>query len=305
VGLPFLLAAVAVGAWLITRTGLAPLLRFRRQAASIGARSLGRRITEANLPSELQELARELNAMLERIDAGYRRLQEFSADLAHELRTPIATLLGRSQVALSQPRRPEELRDVLESNIEELERLSRLISDMLFIVQADHGQALACHERVHLHEESNRVTEYLGLVAEEKGVTVNVAGEATIDGDPLLIQRAVTNLLSNAVRHARAHSVVDVSIQQDADGAASLAVSNVGDPIAPEQLARLFDRFYRADASRARWSGGTGLGLAIVRSIMHAHGGEVQAASDAAGGRNTFTLHFPGAGPQRHHSAAA
>ena len=294
VGLPFLLAAVALGAWLITRAGLAPLLRFRRQAASIGTSSLGRRLTEAGLPGELQELARELNAMLERIDAGYRRLQEFSADLAHEMRTPISTLLGRSQVALSQQRDPQELREVLEGNIEELERLSRLIADMLFIAQADHGQAVARQERVQLHEESNRVAEYLSLIAEEKGVSVKVAGEATIHADPLLVQRAVTNLLSNAVRHARATSVVHVAIQQGLDGAASLAVSNVGEPIPAVHLERLFDRFYRADASRARWSGGTGLGLAIVRSIMQAHGGDVQAASDASSNRTTFTLHFPG-----------
>lgn len=293
VGLPFLLLAVAVGAWLITRTGLAPLLRFRRQAASIGAQSLERRLTEADLPSELQELARELNAMLERIDAGYRRLQEFSADLAHELRTPIATLLGRSQVALSQQRSPQEMREVLEGNIEELERLSRLIADMLFIAQADHGQTVARHEPVHLHHEAAGVAEYLSLIADEKGVAVRVTGEATIDADPLLVQRAVTNLLSNAIRHARAGSVVQVAIEQDGRGAVAVAVSNVGDPIPPEHLGRLFDRFYRADASRARWSGGTGLGLAIVRSIMQAHGGDVVAASDAASSRNTFTLRFP------------
>lgn len=293
VGLPFLLLTVALGAWLITRTGLAPLLRFRRQAASIGAQSLGRRLPEADLPSELQELARELNAMLERIDAGYRRLQEFSADLAHEMRTPIATLLGRSQVALSQQRTRQEMREVLEGNIEELERLSRLIADMLFIAQADHGHAVARHESVRLHVESARVAEYLSLVAEEKGVSVEVEGEATVAADPLLVQRAVTNLLSNAVRHARVSSVVNVLIKQDRFGAATLAVSNVGDPIPSNHLSRLFDRFYRADASRARWSGGTGLGLAIVRSIMEAHGGDVYAMSDPATSRNIFTLSFP------------
>lgn len=298
VGLPFLLAAVAVGAWLITRTGLAPLRRFRRQAASIGAHSLGRRLTEADLPSELGELARELNAMLERIDTGYRRLEEFSADLAHELRTPIATLLGRSQVALSHQRSSLELRDVLEGNIEELERLSRLIADMLFIAQADHGQPVAQRDVVDLHAEAERVAEYLSVVAEEKNVSVHVTGDATIDADRLLVQRAVTNLLSNAVRHARPDSVVDVTIDRAAGGA-TLAVSNLGEPIPPEHLGRLFDRFYRADASRARWSGGTGLGLAIVRSIMQAHGGHVQAASDPASARSTFTLRFPAATASR------
>lgn len=294
VGLPVLLAAVAVGAWLITRTGLAPLRRFRRQAASIGANSLGQRLTESDLPSELQELARELNAMLERIDAGYRRLQEFSADLAHELRTPIATLLGRSQVALSHERSQQELRDVLEGNIEELERLSRLIADMLFIAQADHGQPVVQTEAVDLRAEAVRVAEYLSLVAEEKGVSVHVTGDAAVEVDRMLVQRAVTNLLSNAVRHAHADSAVRVAITQAQVGSASLAVSNLGDPISPEHLHRLFDRFYRADASRARWSGGSGLGLAIVRSIMQAHGGNVTADSDPVSGISTFTLHFPG-----------
>ena len=291
--LPVLLAAVAIGAWLITRTGLAPLRRFRRQAASIGAQSLGQRLSEAGLPSELRDLAHELNAMLERIDVGYRRLQEFSADLAHELRTPMATLLGRSQVALSQQRSPDELREVLEGNVEELERVSRLIADMLFIAQVDHGPAVVQQETVALHDEAARVAEYLSLVAEEKSVTVQVRGQASVRADRLLVQRAVTNLLSNAIRHASPASQITVTIGTDVGARASLAVSNFGAPIPPEHLGRIFDRFYRADASRARLSGGAGLGLAIVRSIMDSHGGEVLATSDPANGCTTFTLVFP------------
>lgn len=205
---------VALGAWLITRTGLAPLRRFRRQAASISAHSLRQRLTGADLPSELGELAHELNAMLERIDVGYRRLQEFSADLAHELRTPVATLLGRSQVTLSQQRSPQELRDVLEGNIEELERLSRLIADMLFIAQADHRKPVTPCDLVDLRAEAERVADYLSVLAEEKRLSVEISGEAVIKGDALLVQRAVTNLLSNALRHAYPASVVSVAITQ-------------------------------------------------------------------------------------------
>lgn len=293
VGLPVLLGAVAIGAWFITTTGLAPLRRFRRQAASIGAQSLGQRLSAANLPSELADLAQELNAMLGRIDDGYTRLQEFAADLAHELRTPIATLLGRSQVALSQQRSTQELREVLEGNIEELERVSRLIADMLFIAQADHGPAVIQQEWLALHDEATRVAEYLSLVADEKSVTVHVLGQASVRADRLLVQRAVTNLLSNAIRHARAASQVTITIEAGPEGRVSLAVGNFGEPIAPEHLGRIFDRFYRADASRARLSGGAGLGLAIVRSIMDAHGGEVLATSEPASGCTTFTLVFP------------
>lgn len=292
-GLPVLLAAVAVGAWLTTRTGLAPLRRFRRQAASIGAQSLGQRLSDTDLPSELSALAHELNGMLQRIDFGYRRLQEFSVDLAHELRTPIATLLGRSQVALSQQRSPQELREVLEGNIEELERLARLIADMLFIAQTDHEPVMLQEEAVGLHHEAHRVAEYLSLVAEEKSVTVSVRGDANVRAGRLLVQRAITNLLSNAIRHASRESQVTITIGTNSDGHATVAVSNVGDPIPPEVLGRIFDRFYRADASRARLSGGAGLGLAIVRSIMDAHNGDVLASSDRATNLTTFTLVFP------------
>ncbi|MBL0391217.1 heavy metal sensor histidine kinase [Ramlibacter monticola] len=297
---PVLLAVVALGAWLIARMALAPLLRFRRLAAAIGEKSLDQRVSEADLPAELAELAREFNAMLERIDRGYRRLQEFSADLAHELRTPIATVMGRGQVALSQRRTEAQLRDVLEGDIEELERLSRLIADMLFIAQAEHGPAALKLEPVDLHEEAGRVMDYLSVVAEEKGVRVVLQGNAQVDAERLLVQRAITNLMSNATRHARPNSTVRVDIAKDADGS-RLHVANTGEAIAAEHLDRIFDRFYRVDASRTRLSGGTGLGLAIVRSIMEAHSGEVTAASDPATGTTVFTLFFP----EQAHGAAA
>jgi two-component system, OmpR family, heavy metal sensor histidine kinase CusS len=249
-------------------------------------------VSEAGLPPELGELAREFNAMLERIDQGYRRLQEFSADLAHEMRTPVATLLGRDQVALSQERSREALREVLEGDIEELERLSRLIADMLFIAQAEHGPAVLHLESVELATEARRIAEYLSVVAEESGIVVEVEGKASVRADPLLVQRAITNLVSNAMRHARPGTPVRVEIERGPT-TVEVRVVNRGEPIPAEHLARIFDRFYRVDASRARLSGGTGLGLAIVRSIMQAHGGSVAAASDAGSGITVFTLAFP------------
>jgi two-component system, OmpR family, heavy metal sensor histidine kinase CusS len=291
-GVPVLLAVVALGAWIIARTGLEPLRRFRRLAATIGTQSLDRRVSEAGLPAELGELAREFNAMLERIDQGYRRLQEFAADLAHEMRTPVATLLGRDQVALSQERSREALREVLEGDIEELERLSRLIADMLFIAQAEHGPAVLHLEAVELATEARRIAEYLSVVAEESGIVVEVEGEASVRADPLLVQRAITNLVSNAMRHARPGTPVRVEIERGPAGV-EVRVVNRGEAIHAEHLGRIFDRFYRVDASRARLSGGTGLGLAIVRSIMQAHGGSVAAASDAGSGITVFTLAFP------------
>ncbi|HQR98204.1 MULTISPECIES: heavy metal sensor histidine kinase [unclassified Polaromonas] len=294
VGLPILLLIVALGAWLIASTSLAPLRRFHRLAASIGAQSLSQRISSSGLPTELYELAEEFNGMMDRIDAGYRRLQDFSGELAHEMRTPVATLMGRTQVALSHKRTSAEFKEVLEGNVEELERLSRLIADMLFIARADHSETLLQGELLELAKEAQRVADYLLLIAEERGIAVEVTGTAIVMADRLLVERAITNLLSNAIRHAFANSKVSIVIATDGD-CTTLAVTNQGEGIARAHLDRIFDRFYRVDAARARLDGGTGLGLAIVRSIMLAHGGQVIADS-RPGGETTFTLVFPVAG---------
>ena len=294
VGWPLLLLLVALGAWLNARTTLAPLRRLHKLAASVGAKSLSQRISSSGLPPELYELAEEFNRMLERIDSGYRRLQDFSGELAHEMRTPISTLMGRTQVALSHPRTSAEFQEVLEGNVEELERLSRLISDMLFIARADHNEGPMNHEQVELSAEARRVADYLSLVAEERGLTIEVAGTAFVMADRLMAERAITNLISNAIRHAVAKSKICVAISTK-DSWVTLAVKNSGEPIAQHHLEQIFDRFYRIDSSRARLDGGTGLGLAIVRSIMTAHGGQVKAQS-SAGGDTTFTLIFRGPG---------
>lgn len=289
--LPLLLLAVALGAGLIARTGLAPLRNLNRLAASVGAKSLSQRLSIARLPRELADLAGEFNRMLARLDEGYRQLEAFSSDLAHEMRTPVATLLGRSQVALSRSRSTAQLREVLEGNVEELERLSALIGDMLFIAQADHDAFRIVTEPVDLSREVHKVTEFLSVIAEDKGVRLEITGGAPpLQADPLLIQRAITNLVSNAIRHARPDSTVTIALAA-ANGTTTVAMTNEGDPIAPQHLRRIFDRFYRVDPARTRRDGGSGLGLAIVRSIAALHGGTVSVRSD--GGTTTFTLAFP------------
>lgn len=293
IGWPLLLLVVALGAWLIARTSLAPLRRFPSHAAAIGAQSLSQRISSSGLPAELFDLAEEFNSMLERIDEGYRRLQDFSGELAHEMRTPVATLMGRTQVALSRTRTAPELREVLEGNVEELERLARLIFDMLFIARSDNKQDTLHHETLDLAEEAHRVADYLSLIAEDHDVAVHVTGTAAVTADRLLVQRAITNLLSNAIRHAAVKSTIRIAIKEETDQV-TLAVTNYGEPIAPQHLERIFDRFYRIDPGRARVQGGAGLGLAIVRSIMVAHGGQAKAYS-SGDGMTKFLLMFPAA----------
>lgn len=288
--LPLLLALVALGAWAVARTGLVPLNRLTAIAYHVTTHNLAQRIEPRGLPKEMRVLAEGFNAMLDRIDEGVNRLSEFSADLAHEIRTPVATLLGRTQVALSRQRSVEQLHDVLAGNVEELDRLTRLIADMLFLAQADQGGTALRRSAVDLALESCRVAEFLSAVAEERGVIVEVSGSATAQADKILVQRAITNLLTNAIRHANAPGVVAVALHQDAANA-YVAVSNFGANIPPHQLARVFERFVRLDAARASSQGGTGLGLPIVKSIMQAHGGSVQVTSESAG-PTTFILRF-------------
>ncbi len=289
--LPLLLALVAMGAGLIAKTGLAPVRRFNKLAASIGTKSLSKRLAVAGLPSELAGMATEFNGMLKRIDEGYQQLEEFSGDLAHEMRTPVATMLGRTQVALSRSRTADEFREVMEGNVDELERLTALINDMLFIARADHDADPIQSEPVDFVAEAQRVADYLSLIADEKGVQIRVLGKApVILADRLLVQRAITNLVTNAIRHSNERGNVTIEIAT-VDSLATLEVANVGQTIAPEHLERVFDRFFRADTARSRNAGGSGLGLAIVRSIARAHQGEVGVHS--MDGHTSFVLQLP------------
>lgn len=288
-GLPLLLALVALGAWAVARTGLAPLNRLTAMASRVTTHTLAERIDARGLPTELSTLAHALNAMLERIDAGVQRLSEFSADLAHEMRTPVATLLGRTQVALSRPRSVEGLHEVLVANVEELDRLTRLIADMLFLAQADQGAAPLERTAIDLAQEVRRVAEFLSVVAEERGVRVELSGEGSVQGDRMLVQRAITNLLTNAIRHSESPGVVSFTLREHGN-ATQLDVCNRGPGISAAQFGRVFERFVRLDAARTRTDGGTGLGLAIVKSVMQAHGGSVDVVS--SGGVTTFSLRF-------------
>lgn len=288
---PLALAIVFLSALGIVRLGLRPLRRLREAASRVSARSLSEHLDLAGLPSELQNLGQAFNTMLDRLSEGVTRLSEFSGDLAHEMRTPLATLLCRTQVVLSKERTGEELMDVLESNVEELQRLNRLVADMLFLAHADNAQSALQLEEVDLADEARRVSEFLELLAQERGVEFVIEGHASVLADRGLVQRAITNLISNAVRHCHPATCVTVKVRDSGKGA-TLEVVNQGQPIAPEHLPRLFDRFYRIDDARARDAGGTGLGLAIVKAIIQMHSGRVEATS-SANGETRFLLVFP------------
>ena len=288
--LPLVLIPIALGSWWATRRGLKPLRDFQILANSVSTRSLDHRLREATLPNELQEVAMAFNAMLARIDEGVTRLSQFSTDLAHEMRTPVSNLLGKTQVALTRARSADEYRSVLESNVEELDRLVRLIADMLFLAQSERAESALRREAFSLGTEARRAADFFSLAADERNVTIRVEGDAALCADRLMIQRAISNLLSNAIRHATPGSAVELKISTASDGGTNLAVTNSGEEITTEHQKRVFDRFYRVDSGRARNVGGSGLGLAIVRSVMRIHEGDTLVQS--ANGVTTFTLAF-------------
>ena len=289
----FVLAAAAlIGlfAWAAVRRGLAPLREMKRKAASINAQHLDARLDVDAVPIELADLAGTLNATFARLENAFRRLSDFSSDLAHEFRSPISNLLTQTQVTLSRPRSVEEYRDVLVSNVEEYERLSRMIADMLLLAQAGEGQLVPAQQRLDLVPVIGSLLEFYELAAEERGVTLSLTGQGEIAGDPLMIRRAIGNLFSNAIRHSESGKTVSVSVGHE-QGDVVIEVSNWGAAIPAESLPRLFDRFYRADPSRSGHGGQTGLGLAIVKSIVEAHGGAISVLSHD--GRTRFVMTIP------------
>ena len=281
--------------WIAARRGLAPVREMTHVAQSITASRLHDRLPTAALPVELVDLAAAFNDMLARLEDSFRRLSEFSSDLAHELRTPIGSLMTQTQVALSRTRSAEEYREVLYSNSEEYERLARMIADMLFLAKSDHGLIVPQSEPVELATEVQDLFEFYDALAEDQEIKLALDGQGKVHGDRLMIRRAMSNLLSNAISHTPRGGAVNVRIADAGNGAVRLLVENAGEGIAPEHLPRLFDRFYRVDPSRQRSTDGAGLGLAITKSIVAAHHGTVQAIS--ADGLTRFEILFPARSP--------
>ena len=281
--------------WVAARRGLAPVREMTGVAQNITASRLDDRLPMASVPMELHDLATAFNDMLSRLEDSFRRLSEFSSDLAHELRTPIGNMMTQTQVALSRVRSAEEYREVLYSNSEEFDRLARMISDMLFLAKADNGLIVPRRETVDLANEIRELFEFYDALAEDRGVSMALIGEGTVSGERLMIRRAVSNLLSNAINHTPRGRGINVRIERARAGETRLTVENPGEGIAAEHLPHLFNRFYRVDRSRQRSTEGAGLGLAIAKSIVAAHHGTVHAFS--AGGLTRFEIMFSALAP--------
>jgi len=283
------IAVMGVMGWVAVRQGHRPLHNIVDQISRISANELNTRLTPETVPAELTELAVSFNELLQRMEEAFNRLSNFSADIAHELRTPVTNLMTQTQVALSQARDSDEYQEILYSNMEEYERMAQMIGDMLFLAKADNSLTPPNAEETDLENEIHKLFDYYEAWAEERHVSLVLEGNAHVQGDRLMLRRALSNLISNAIRHTPADNSVTIKLS-DIEDHVLIVVQNPGTPIPTEHLSKLFDRFYRTDPSRQRSGEGAGLGLAIVKSIVEAHSGTILATSDETGTQFIITL---------------
>ena len=281
--------ASALIAITVTRHGLRPLGEMTRSLEQIGPTHLNERMVPGGWPRELQPLAVAFDDMLARLEVSFTRLSQFSADLAHELRTPIANILGEAQVALTRDRTSDEYREVIESTVAECERLSGIVDNLLFVARADADREPIERKQFDGRAALEKIATFYRTIAEDRHVTINCNGQGEIYGDPVLFSRAVSNLVDNAVRFTPDGGAIQLSLAARV-AHSEVAVSDSGYGIPSEHLPRVFDRFYRVDSSRS--SAGAGLGLALVKSIVDLHGGSVRIQSEVSRG-TTVTVIFP------------
>ncbi|MBV9734210.1 MAG: heavy metal sensor histidine kinase [Verrucomicrobia bacterium] len=283
----------AVIAFWAGKRALRPLEEMATATEKVQASQLHQRLGRGRWPSELIALAAGFDQMLARLEESFDRLSRFSADLAHELRTPIQNLRGGAEVALTRTRTAEEYREVIELSIEEYQRLSSMIDSLLFLARSENAETRLNRVKFQIGPEVDKILDFYDAAAREREVDLTRFGDGELYADPMLFRRAINNLVSNALQHAPTAGRIRVLVVTELDHEVQVAVQDNGSGIGPEHLPRIFDRFYRVDAARSSSSSSTGLGLAIVKSIMELHGGSARAESELGAGTKV-TLTFPG-----------
>jgi two-component system, OmpR family, heavy metal sensor histidine kinase CusS len=281
----------AVAGTYVARRGIRPIKEISAAAHRITANALAERVGSMAWPRELAGLATEFDAMLQRLEDSFQRLSQFSADIAHELRTPINNLMGEAEVALSRDRTSREYASVIASSLEEYHRLAELIHSLLFLARAENADLSLQKSWFQVADELAQLLSYHELQATESEVRLSSSGDAKLLADSTLFRRAISNVVANALKHTPPTGNVAVEVCPLRD-AVKILIKDDGAGIPAEHLPRVFDRFYRVDASRATAMPGTGLGLAIVKTIVELHGGSVTIESELGKG-TLVTLIFP------------
>jgi two-component system heavy metal sensor histidine kinase CusS len=280
----------ALFGWLVARGGLAPLRHITRSVREVTATGLQQRLGAEPWPAELASLAAEFDRMLERLDDSFTRLSRFTADAAHEFRTPLNNLMGATSLVLSRERTANEYRDTLETHLEQYHRLNRMLEALLLLARMDGNTGPPAFVTIDAGKIARDIAEFFGPMAEEAGVDLTVSGGATLRSDESLLRMVLTNLTTNALRFTPAGGTIRIAITPSRIGGTVITVTDTGCGIAPEHLPHVFDRLYQADPSRT--SGGAGLGLALVHAIMKLHCGTATATSEPGRGAS-IRLEFP------------
>jgi two-component system heavy metal sensor histidine kinase CusS len=288
-----LLVVSGVVGHVIARRGLRPIAEMSASAGTIGSATLDRRLDVAACPAEIAELAVSFNGVLDRLEEAFGRLSRFSADIAHELRTPVNNLRVQAEVTLQRSRTGEEYRGAIASSLEEAARLGRIIDSLLFLARADNPATHVAREPLDACGELGVIRDFYEVAAGEAGVAIGVACEArrALWADRVLLQRAVGNLVENSLAHTLRGGRVTLAARDGEDGV-TVEVVDTGSGIPAEHLSRITDRFYRVDPARAGGGTRVGLGLSIVKSIVTLHGGTLGVESTPGEGTRV-ALSFP------------
>jgi heavy metal sensor kinase len=290
-GLPFTLLLAGLGGWVLAGRALEPVDRITQMARSISASDLSRRIN-LRRRDELGRLASTFDEMIDRLERAFHEQRQLTADVSHELRSPLTILEAQTTLALRRSRSPDEYRHVLSSVQEEVERMSEMVNQLLLLARAEAGEEELKHDPLDLRRVAEPVVDAMQPVAREQGVRLSLrAGPARVRGDAARIRQLLLNLLNNAMQHTPPGGQIVVTVEPR-PGAVALVVTDSGEGIPEEDLSHIFQRFYRGDRARRRGTGNSGLGLAIVKWIAEAHGGQVTASSNPGHGA-TFTVILP------------
>jgi len=291
--IPILIVLSIAGGWFLARRSLSPIENITRTTQKITASNLNKRLVPTHTGDEVDELANTINLMLGRIEDSFVRIAQFTSDVSHELRTPVAALKTGTEVILSKERTAEEYRDLLENNLSALERMTRMISDLLELSRSDSGTSILHLKSFSLDNLLNELQNKFRLISETKNINIlnNELPDIQIEGDKNLLRRVFSNLLDNAIKFTSHGGSISISLVDRGNDVVT-CIKDTGIGISEEHQEKIFDRFFRADSSRSRDTGGTGLGLNICKNIVELHKGNIQAKSKTAAG-STFEVILP------------
>ncbi|RLB67509.1 MAG: two-component sensor histidine kinase [Deltaproteobacteria bacterium] len=297
---PFAIFWLCLGCWLLAERTIAPVIEITEAAQGITADNLSRRLPLGNHQDELAQMTACLNQMLDRLDKSFRRVRQFSGDASHELRTPLTILRGETEVTLRWAKTPDEFRDMLRSNMEEIDRMERIIESLLTLAKSEVGELKLEIKELSLSDLVQDLYLQSRILCETKDIEVQllleVDEEIRIRGDDLRLRQMFLNLISNGIKYTPEKGTMDIVLAMD-NGFARVDIIDSGIGMPAEHLPHIFDRFYRVDKARNRMDGGTGLGLAIVKWIAEAHGGSITATSEVNRG-SSFSVRLPIDGPE-------